>query len=127
MSDDIILFDPDRNDDDATRALRTMYAAPADPTYWDGLHARVMAYVLTAEGNGWWSGFGSWTRLGAIAAALALVAVGLGNQEDRDAEARMAYEAVLDDTTPSNTYERVTRTAGLSERDAILAYVISPP
>ena len=29
MSDDIILFDPDRHDDDdALRALRAMYAAP---------------------------------------------------------------------------------------------------
>lgn len=125
MSDDILMFDPDRNDDDAIRALRTMYAAPEDPKYWDGLHTRVMTYVLTAEGGAWWTAFPSWRRLGAVAAVLALIAVGVGTQNDHDAEVRATYESILEDTTPNGTYERVTRTAGLSESEAIFRYVIA--
>lgn len=125
MSDDIILFDPDRHDDDeALRALRAMYAAPDNAAYWDGLHRRIMGYVTAAEA-GWWTAFGSWKRLGVIAASIALVAIGIGTQGSRDAETRAAYEAVLDDTTPSSAYERVTRTPGLTESEAMFQYVIS--
>ena len=124
MSDDIILFDPDRQDDDATRALRAMYAAPGDAAYWDGLQGRIMSYILASEGA-WWTGFRNWKRLGLVAAAIALVAIGFGAQGLRDAETRAAYEAVLNDTTPASAYERIVRTPGLSESDAMFRYVIS--
>ena len=124
MSDDVILFDPERQDDDATRALRAMYAAPGDAAYWDGLHGRIMGYIVASEGA-WWTGFRNWKPLGLVAAAIALVAVGFGAQDVHDAETRAAYEAVLTDTTPSSTYERVVRTPGLSESDAMFLYVIS--
>ena len=124
MNDDILLFDPDRSDDDATRALGAMYAAPGDPAYWDALHGRIMNYVLAAEGA-WWMSFRNWKPLGLVAAAVALVAIGFGAQDVRDAETRAAYEAVLTDTTPTTTYERVVRTPGLTESEAMYRYVIS--
>lgn len=124
MSDDILLFDPDRQDDDALRGLRAMYAAPGDAAYWDGLHGRIMSYVLASE-NAWWTGFRDWKPLALAAAAVALLAVGFGAQEVHDAETRAAYEAVLTDTTSTSTYERVVRTPGLSESDAMFRYVIS--
>ena len=126
MSDDILLFDPDRHDedDDALRALRAMYAAPGDGAYWDGLHRRILSYVASVEG-GWWTAYGSWKRLGIVAASVALAAIGVGTQRTREAETRAAYEAVLDDTTPGSAYERVTRTPGLTETDAMFQYVIS--
>ena len=125
MSDDIILFDPDRHDDeDALRALRAMYAAPEDAAYWAALHRRILSYVAAAEG-GWWTAFGSWKRLGLVAAGIALAAIGIGAQGRREAETRAAYEAVLEDTTPGSAYERVTRTPGLTESEAMFQYVIS--
>jgi hypothetical protein len=125
MTDDIILFDPDRHDDeDALRALRAMYAAPDDAAYWAALHRRILSYVAAAEG-GWWTAFGSWKGLGLVAASVALVAIGVGTQGSREAETRAAYEAVLEDTTPSSAYERVTRTPGLTESEAMFQYVIS--
>ena len=125
MNDDIMLFDPDRHDDDdAIRALRAMYVAPDDATYWDGLHRRIMSYVTAAEA-GWWTAFGSWKRLGLVAASVALAAIGVGTQGAREAETRAAYEAVLDDTTPGSAYERVTQTPGLTESEAYFQYVIS--
>ena len=124
MSDDIILFDPDRQDDDATLALRALYAAPGDPAYWDTLHGRIMSYIAASDGA-WWTAFRDWKPLGLAAAAVALVALGFGAQDLHDAETRAAYEAVLTDTTPSSAYERVVRTPGLSESDAVFLYVIS--
>jgi hypothetical protein len=124
MSDDIILFDPDRQDDDATRALRAMYAAPGDAAYWDALQGRIMSYILASEGA-WWTGFRNWKPLGLAAAAIALVAVGYGAQDVHEAETRAAYEAVLTDTTPASTYERVVRTPGITESEAMFRYVIS--
>jgi hypothetical protein len=124
MSDDILMFDPDGQDDEATGALRAAYAAPADAAYWEGLHRRIVDYVIAAEG-GWWTGLRAWRPLGFAAAAVALLAIGLGARDTRDAEARAAYEAVLDDTTPTSTFERVRRTAGLSENEAMLQYVLS--
>jgi hypothetical protein len=125
MTDDIMLFDPERHDDDdALRALRAMYAAPDDAAYWDGLHRRILSYVAGAEG-GWWTAFASWKRLGLVAASVALVAIGFGTQGSRDAETRAAYEAVLEDTTPGSAYERVTQTPGLTESEAMFQYVIS--
>ena len=125
MSDDIILFDLDRHDDDdALRALRGMYAAPDDAAYWAGLHQRILSYVAAAE-VGWWTAFGSWKRLGLVAASVGLVAIGVGTQGSREAETRAAYEAVLEDTTPNSAYERVTRTPGLTESEAMFQYVIS--
>jgi len=124
MSNDGIPFDPDRLDDDAVHALRTVYAAPGDQAYWDGLHGRIMRHILASEGA-WWSGFRNWKPLGLAAAAVALVAIGFGAQGVRDAETRAAYDAVLTDTTPSSAYERVVRTPGLSESEAMFRYVIS--
>ena len=124
MSDDIIMFDPDRPDDETTRALGAMYAPPGDAEYWDALHGRIMNYVLAAEGA-WWMSFRNWKPLGLAAAAVALVAVGFGAQDERDAETRAAYEAVLTDTTSTTAYERVVRTPGLTESEAMYRYVIS--
>ena len=126
MSDDIIPFDPDRHDedDDALRALRAMYSAPGEAAYWDGLHRRILAYVAAAEG-GWWTAFRSWKRLGIVAASIAAAAIGVGTQGTREAETRAAYEAVLADTTPGSAYERVTRTPGLTDSEAMFQYVIS--
>lgn len=124
MTDDIIPFDAHRNDDDTIRELGAMYAPPGDAAYWDGLHARIMGYVLASE-SAWWTAFGNWKRLGLAAAAVTIIAVGLGTRDTREADTRAAYEAVLHDTTPASAYELVTRTPGLSESDAMFRYVIS--
>ena len=43
-------------DTELTRALRDLYAPPADPQYWDSLEARILAHVATREEvTMWWS------------------------------------------------------------------------
>jgi hypothetical protein len=125
MKNDSMMFDPDGRDGDVTRGLRGIYAAPGDGAYWNGLESRIMRYILAADGGPWWTAFGGWTRAGAVAAAIALVAVGLGSQDAHEAERRAAYEAVVDGSAPATTLDRVTRTPGLTETEAMFRYVIA--
>ena len=125
MSNDSMMFDPEGRDADVTRELRALYAAPEAQAYWDGLESRILRYILAADGGPWWTAFGGWTRVGAVAAAIALVAIGLGTQGAYEAERRAAYEAVVDVSTPATTLDRVTRTPGLTETEAMFRYVIA--
>jgi hypothetical protein len=125
MKNDSMMFGPEDRDAEVTRGVRALYAAPEGAAYWDGLESRIMRYVLTADGGPWWTAFGGWSRAGAIAAAIALVAVGLGTQGAQEAEVRAAYEAVVDGAAPATTLDRVTRTPGLTETEAMFRYVIA--
>ena len=60
-----------------------------------------------------------------MAAALAVVAAGLALVRSRDAEARVAYQQVVD--TPRELSAQIaTETTGLPDREATLRYVIAP-
>lgn len=115
--------------DDRVRALlRDLYAAPADPAYWAGLEARVLARVreggeATLE---WWQLVGRWSRGAALAAGVGGLAAAAALFQLRDAEARAAYEAVVE-TTPAISLTAVARTTATpaDDREATLRYVIT--
>ena len=118
--------------DDADRPMRALlrahYAAPADPAYWAGLEARVLAHVrqgadAPAE---WWQLLGRWARAGAVAAAVTAVAAAAALVQLRAADARLAFEAVVE-TTPALPVTAVARTADTPAdgREATLRYVIT--
>jgi hypothetical protein len=114
-----------RRDDEVTRMLRTLHAPPADPAYWSGLEARIMARVLgRAPEGGWDDVLAGWARLGVVAAGLALLAALALVEHTRGAEARMAYEAVV---TPRQAapLQTVTRSSGAEGREETLYYLIS--
>ncbi len=65
------------DDPELTSALRSVYAAPADESYWNSLEARIMARVRQAEKQGeWWTVFVEWRTAGLVAAALMLTLAG---------------------------------------------------
>jgi hypothetical protein len=68
---------------------------------------------------------GRWARAGVVAAALALMAAGVASVVTQRAESRLAYQAAFDDRTPLTTYEKVSRTSGISDHEAALRYVLS--
>ena len=114
---------PDRPDERVTAALRARFAAPADAEYWDALERRIMARV-TSESGEWWVVFGSWVQAGLIAAGLAGLVAGAALWQTRTAEARVAYEAVLD--MPAAAAEIAgTPNRAQTEREATLRYLIS--
>ena len=115
-------------DERLTEALRALYAPPADPAYWAGLEARVLARV-TGEGAGgaeWWSAFEGWVRVGLAAAGLVAVLAGLAAVRSRAEEAEVAYEAEIE--APSGVpmvVQTAARASDASTREATLQYVIS--
>jgi hypothetical protein len=116
---------PERElDGDVLQAMRSLYSAPAE-SYWQGLESRIMARVTNTAGE-WWSFFGGWTRMGLAAAGIAALAVGVAMARSRSAEARLAYEAVLDVPSalpvPAETVSLVPST---TTREATLRYVFS--
>jgi hypothetical protein len=120
---------PHDGDDDALGALlRDAYAPPADPAYWASLEARVMARVRESGDatQEWWQLLGTWARAGAVAAGITAVAAAAALFQLRAADARAAYEAVVEGT-PAPTLTAVARTAGAPAdgREATLRYVIS--
>lgn len=115
---------PAGRDDDVTRALRDIYAPPAEPGYWDRLEARVLARIA-AEADTWWSPFGGWVRVGIVAAGIAAVAIGAALTRARQVEAHVAYERIVE--TPRTLGEQIaTETSGLPVREATLRYVLEP-
>ena len=117
------------HNDPLRAALRDIYAPPADAAYWHGLEARVLARVRhgASDGNEWWQLLGGWARAGVVAAGLAATAAGATLMQTRAAEARVAYEAVVE-STPSLPLTAVARGEGEAPadgREATLRYVIS--
>ncbi len=77
------------SDRQLTEAMRDLYSAPADDSYWTGLEGRIMARVRQGESQGeWWTVFVEWRAAGLVAAALMLTLAGSAlyreHQIDRD-------------------------------------------
>jgi hypothetical protein len=113
---------PHGREDDLTRDLRRLYAAPADEAYWSALERRIMARVAEEE---WWEPLAAWVRVGVVAAGLALAVASLALVRSHQAEARMAYQTVIE-TPRTAPLQMATESGTASERDALLRYVISP-
>lgn len=115
---------PGGRDDDVTRALRRLYAAPAGEEYWRLLEQRILAR-LPAEEDVWWQPLASWARAGLVAAGLALAVAGAALARSQAAQTRLVYEAVI--ATPRTVPLQVAVQASqVAEREATLQYVISP-
>lgn len=115
---------PNGRDDDVTRVLRQVYAAPADPSYWESLEARIMARIR-GDSDGWWMPLSGWGPVGLIAAGLALVFAGYTVTHTHEAEARLAYQMVME--TPRSLPQQVAAASeGAPAREATLRFVISP-
>ena len=115
---------PDGRDDDLTRVLRAVYAAPADPTYWESLETKIMARIR-GESDGWWLPLSGWGPVGLIAAGLALVFAGYTVTHTREAEASLAYQMVME-TPHSLPQQLAVAQEGAPAREATLRFVISP-
>ncbi|HVZ78432.1 MAG TPA: hypothetical protein VG818_10660 [Gemmatimonadaceae bacterium] len=81
-------------DDDITRGLRAMYAAPSSEAYWNELESRIMHRVAGVE-LGWWSELDHWTRPALVAAAALVLACGAALMRAHQNEQEVAYQALL--------------------------------
>jgi hypothetical protein len=107
-----------------TSALRAMYAAPTDESYWDSLEARILAHVARgADGQGWWSAMTDLARPALAAAAVLIFVAGAAVMHSRQLEARDAYASVFSAAPPS--IETAARTASAGDGDAVINYIMS--
>jgi hypothetical protein len=98
---DYLKLHTDRGDDDVTRGLRELYAAPADDGYWRSLEARILSRLTGASSHGidWWDELDRWMRPALVAAAVVLLASGVALFRAHQVEQDGAYEAMLTPTT----------------------------
>ena len=111
----------DGDDEDVTRGLRAIYAAPVGEPYWNELEARIMGRIVEVD-LGWWAELDRWARPALIAAAILVLAAGVAMFHARQMETQTAYEHIL---TPSPVpVETVIRPTLEGDREASLRDVV---
>lgn len=106
------------------RELGEMYAAPQDPQYWSALQLRILLRIAESDPGLWWVFLGRWARAGVVAAVLALMIAGVASVALQKNEKQIAYQSVIDDRVPLTTLERISRTTGISDKEAALRYML---
>jgi hypothetical protein len=115
-------------DEEVTRVLRDLYASPSpNASYWDTLESRIMARIAGAgEAPEWWGVFHGWVRIGLAAAVLVGVLSGAALLREREAQERLAYDAVMESASVIPVAgPTIARGPGRSTRDATLRSLIS--
>lgn len=116
---------PRGRDDDLTRSLRALYAAPAAPAYWDALARRIMTRIGEEVEGDWSLPLARWARIGVVAAGVALAVASIALTRSREAQARLAYYTIIETPRTAPLQIATDQETG-SERDATLRYVIAP-
>ena len=118
---------PEGRDDDLTRELRRVYAAPVDAAYWRALEARILAALErdVAASDSWWLPLARWARAGAVAAASAVAVAGATLWRAREAAEEYAIgAAMLHSNAPS---AQIAAAAGAKpDNDAVLRDILTP-
>ncbi|MEX2178993.1 MAG: hypothetical protein WD801_09805 [Gemmatimonadaceae bacterium] len=121
---DYLKLHSDGGDDETARGLRELYAPPADGAYWRGLEARILSRLTESAGTTvWWDELDRWMRPALLAAAVALMAVGIALFRARQMEHDVAYEAMLTPTTLP--IETAVRPMLQGQREATFRYLMT--
>lgn len=112
-------------DAELTNALRALYAAPTEGSYWDALEARILAHVARGDdGAVWWSELAEMVRPGLVAAAALIIAASLGMAHSRQIEAQSAY-ATLITPAPATMEPSSSRAGSVGDGDMAIHYILS--
>ena len=84
-------------DDEITRGMRGLYAAPAGHAYWNELESRIMGRVAEVE-LGWWTELDRWLRPALVAAAVLVLAAGLAMFRANQSDTADAYAELFQPT-----------------------------
>ena len=117
--------DRDPRDQEMHSALRALYGAPADESYWAALERRIMARIQSEAAREWWSYFPSWVRVGLAAAAVALLVAGFAAWRTRETQESVAYRQLLDAPVELPILsEKLRDQPNAKTREATLRYLI---
>jgi hypothetical protein len=112
-------------DDDVTRGLRGLYAAPAGHAYWNELESRIMARVGEVE-LGWWTEFDRWLKPALVAAAVLVISAGAAMFQSHQEQAAEDFDALFEPTPVAGApVEATARPVYQDPRDAALRFLIS--
>ena len=127
--------DADSLDEQTVRAIHNAYLPPVsgdETTYWNALQQRVMARVAAVlpaqREQGWWSVLSGWSEVGLVAAAALFVVGGFVSQRLGEPDDQVAYESVVQPSTPEAISARaqlITASDKSDQRDAALQYILS--
>ena len=109
---------------DLTKALRALYAAPGEESYWESLEARILAHVARgAEHSVWWSELADMVRPGLVAAAALILAASVAMVRSQQIEAQSAYATLI---SPSPTsLGSSSRAPSTGDGDMAIHYLLS--
>jgi len=112
---------PENGDEELTRALRDLYAAPDGDGYWSALERRIMDRIAGGDAlDDWWTVPAQWARVALIAAGFALIVAGSLYLRSRAEQRQMVYDSLLGPAAGGPTL--AIRDAQ-SERQATLNYI----
>jgi hypothetical protein len=114
----------DRLDPRTLRALKAEVAAPTDPRYWERLESRIMWRVANAGSDDWAAAFRAWSRMGVLAASLAIASLFAVAWRQRATEGELAYESVMESRAPMPVQLRTHLVDSRSADEATLRYVL---
>jgi hypothetical protein len=111
-------------DAELTNALRALYAAPTEESYWNALEARILAHVARGdESAGWWGELVDMARPGIVAAAALILAATLAMVRSQQLEARSAYASIISPTPAAS--ETSSRSSSIGDGDVAIHYLLS--
>jgi hypothetical protein len=110
-------------DAELTRALRALYAAPTEESYWEALEARILAHVARGDdGNAWWAEMADMVRPGLVAAAALILAATFAMVHSRQIEARSAYASVI--SPPPAGVETSSSSGSIGDGDVAIHFLL---
>ena len=122
MSDHLKLHDD--GDEQVTRGLRQLYAAPSSDSYWRDLQARILSRLTEPGTIAWWDELDRWVRPALVAAAILLLATSVAMIRSYQAEQEVAFEDMLTPTAlPTETAARPMQQG----REGTFRYIMTRP
>jgi len=122
---DFLKLHSDRGDDDVTRGLRALYAAPGSDAYWRELEARILSRLTdaTSQSIAWWEELDRWMRPALVAAAVVLLASGVALFRARQEAQDSTYEAMV--TPTALPVETAVRPMLQEQRETTFRYLVT--
>ena len=122
---DFLKLHSDRGDDDVTRGLRALYAAPGSDAYWRELEARILSRLTdaTSQSIAWWDELDRWMRPALVAAAVVLLASGVALFRARQEAQDSTYEAMV--TPTALPVETAVRPMLQEQRETTFRYLVT--